>query len=653
MVEADALLESTSHGDGTRRAALLLGVVSVLVNLIFGVARAQSSWPYAVFMLAVLLAAIAMERRRPPWTEGHSLVVLVAAIVAIVAATSTHKQSLVAASPLMYLVAVSLLASLLGSTRLVLVTTGLCCVGLAWTAWHVPFAGEQVWRSLSNLLLLSAVRAGYAAAQFSAEKSLRAQASSLVRARRSELALTETINRLLFSDFRAPLDRIRVLLASAVGTPLDCASVEVETARMRDVLARGRTTVLRSDRGELGAFIDTSEAAIRGRAFSLTVVALLAGQTLALVRNLVLGGGPILLLVCWMAVILGVLVRYRRRPPSRAVLTAITVLSCVMQVVLVRHWGGRLDAPSLVVQPGIAYLVYALCGPALGVAHAGLAIVGLLGLLWINGPTSENVTAVLNLTLLTGFTVTSAWLYWRALRADIVGVESDSRAFAEATRHRLRLTATLFHDQANLLALLSMIGEDHTLFDEADRDQLLALVDRMLSLLDAVQRINEADDRVNADTLRGVSAGALFDGIALLFDDRLRKKGQRLLLEGDRGVSVHAIPAVVLDSVLSNLVSNAIKFTPKGGTIRVIAQPSAGQTDLTVRDQGPGFPPELRDQLKRAERLTSTAGTAGEQGHGYGLLLAADFARRMGGELRIGPSQGSGGEVTVRFPASA
>ena len=114
--------------------------------------------------------------------------------------------------------------------------------------------------------------------------------------------------------------------------------------------------------------------------------------------------------------------------------------------------------------------------------------------------------------------------------------------------------------------------------------------------------------------------------------------------------NVLTVPELLRDSILANLISNAIKFSPEGGTIAVTAKREGAQAQIVVRDQWPGFPRELIERLSMGQRVESTEGTSGETGLGLGLTLASEHMRRIGGELSLKTADEGGGEATVHVP---
>jgi two-component system phosphate regulon sensor histidine kinase PhoR len=106
-----------------------------------------------------------------------------------------------------------------------------------------------------------------------------------------------------------------------------------------------------------------------------------------------------------------------------------------------------------------------------------------------------------------------------------------------------------------------------------------------------------------------------------------------------------------LQSALSNLVSNAVRYTPSGGRIEVRVQElEGGRLELAVRDTGPGIAPEhlprITERFYRIDRSRSreTGGT------GLGLAIVKHVVQRHGGELRIDSTPGAGSTFTILLP---
>lgn len=91
--------------------------------------------------------------------------------------------------------------------------------------------------------------------------------------------------------------------------------------------------------------------------------------------------------------------------------------------------------------------------------------------------------------------------------------------------------------------------------------------------------------------------------------------------------------AALAYQALANLVSNALKFTPPGGSVTVDTFVSGNRLRLAVRDTGPGVPANERDQLFREAAKLSPRPTAGEESHGHGLAIVKDLVESQEGAV--------------------
>ena len=102
--------------------------------------------------------------------------------------------------------------------------------------------------------------------------------------------------------------------------------------------------------------------------------------------------------------------------------------------------------------------------------------------------------------------------------------------------------------------------------------------------------------------------------------------------------------------VLRNLISNAIKFTPENGLIRVYATSDELETKISIQDSGIGMSAETIERIS-AKQYYTTAGTAMEKGSGFGLMLCSDLVNRHGGKLIIESEPRKGSVFTITLPA--
>jgi len=113
----------------------------------------------------------------------------------------------------------------------------------------------------------------------------------------------------------------------------------------------------------------------------------------------------------------------------------------------------------------------------------------------------------------------------------------------------------------------------------------------------------------------------------------------------------------MLTTIVRNLISNAIKFTPKGGTVEIGVETRHGvslhgvsQHEIYIKDSGLGIKPEIQTKLFNISENTSTRGTENETGTGLGLILCKEFVEKHGGEIWVESEVGKGSKFIFTLP---
>jgi signal transduction histidine kinase len=106
----------------------------------------------------------------------------------------------------------------------------------------------------------------------------------------------------------------------------------------------------------------------------------------------------------------------------------------------------------------------------------------------------------------------------------------------------------------------------------------------------------------------------------------------------------------MITTVIRNLVSNAIKFTPRSGQVDVFADTKIGEVVLFVKDTGVGMEKKTINSLFDMERTASTRGTEDEPGTGFGLILCKEFVEKNKGALHIDSELGKGTTIQFTLP---
>ncbi|MRT93118.1 cache domain-containing protein [Ancylomarina sp. 16SWW S1-10-2] len=106
----------------------------------------------------------------------------------------------------------------------------------------------------------------------------------------------------------------------------------------------------------------------------------------------------------------------------------------------------------------------------------------------------------------------------------------------------------------------------------------------------------------------------------------------------------------MLTSVLRNLISNAIKFTPENGEIQIKTEELEKEIKISIKDTGVGMSQENIEKLFRTDAKVQTSGTSDEKGTGLGLLICKEFVDKHKGNIWVESELGNGSEFIMTFP---
>jgi signal transduction histidine kinase len=187
-----------------------------------------------------------------------------------------------------------------------------------------------------------------------------------------------------------------------------------------------------------------------------------------------------------------------------------------------------------------------------------------------------------------------------------------------------------------------------------EQDDYLARIERseryLLSLIQDVLSFARIEaGRIDLRT-EVVNAAAVLDEVSTLMVAQAESAGLELQVGScPPDLLMKADPERVRQVVL-NLLTNAIKFTPRGGTIRVSCEEDASHLLVRVQDTGIGIPPDKIDAIFEPFVQLDRSTQSGRAGAGLGLAISRDLARAMGGSLRVESELGQGSTFTFSLP---
>jgi len=238
------------------------------------------------------------------------------------------------------------------------------------------------------------------------------------------------------------------------------------------------------------------------------------------------------------------------------------------------------------------------------------------------------------------------------LLARLDGALDAQRAFIADAAHELRTPLTAVHLQAQLAERAGSDAERAAALTE-----LRAGLDRATRLLGQLLTLAREEPGVTDRALAPVDLAGLVRGVIAEHVAQAAMRCVDLGFVPETGGAqlppVHG-DAASLRTLASNLVDNALRYTPAGGRVDVAVAAADDAVLLSVRDTGPGLPPE--EHARVFDRFYRAPGTADVPGSGLGLAIVKSIVERHGAEVTLGPGLGGpagpGLAITVRFPAA-
>ncbi|TVQ65049.1 MAG: GHKL domain-containing protein [Balneolaceae bacterium] len=219
-----------------------------------------------------------------------------------------------------------------------------------------------------------------------------------------------------------------------------------------------------------------------------------------------------------------------------------------------------------------------------------------------------------------------------------------------------KMQRVLGHDLRNPLSgiigyleLLSM--PDGTQGNTDQKEIIEMLIDASkdtLSLLENLLSFSGSESSLNPN-FRKIAVKSLIRDTLNITEIQASQKNITVNQTGSTTASPEIDQNMML-SVLRNLISNAIKFSPNGSVITIDVQETDSDVMISVIDQGVGMSPEKVETLFNEELKSSQLGTMGEKGMGIGLQICRDFTEKHNGTLSVESSPGEGSTFTVVLP---
>jgi heavy metal sensor kinase len=241
----------------------------------------------------------------------------------------------------------------------------------------------------------------------------------------------------------------------------------------------------------------------------------------------------------------------------------------------------------------------------------------------------------------------------------LTAVINDTFARLESSFDQLRrFTADASHELRTPLAVVRGIGEaaiaerrSPAEYEEAI-GSMLEEIDRMTTLVDTLLRLSHGDAGTIRLSREPLDLGQLAREVAASLAILAEERSQSITFNVAEGV-VAPVDRLVLREALTNILDNAIKYSPSRSTIFVRVERLGDHALLAVADQGPGIPPQHRERIFHRFFRVEEARTRDRGGAGLGLAIAKWAVELHGGQIAVKERAGGGSEFQVRLPLHA
>jgi signal transduction histidine kinase len=225
-----------------------------------------------------------------------------------------------------------------------------------------------------------------------------------------------------------------------------------------------------------------------------------------------------------------------------------------------------------------------------------------------------------------------------------------------ASQHKSEFLASMSHELRT--PLNAVIGFSEVLLDrlfgELNDKQADYIADihtsgrHLLALINDILDLSKIEAGRMELQVGSVALREVLESSAALMRERATRQGIGLRLDVDPTTGVVEVDERKLKQVLFNLLTNALKFTDRGGHVAVTARGEADEVVVSVRDDGSGIAPA--DQARIFEEFEQAGGSGAQEGTGLGLTLSRRIVELHGGHLWVESAPGQGSTFTFNLP---
>ena len=229
-----------------------------------------------------------------------------------------------------------------------------------------------------------------------------------------------------------------------------------------------------------------------------------------------------------------------------------------------------------------------------------------------------------------------------AMAKELSGTETLRTDFIANVSHELKTPLAVMGNYATMLQRPGITEEERCEYAKAISEATRKLAQLITNIL----KLNKLENQQIFPQPKEFDLGEQLCECLLGFEDAWEAKGLEIETDLEDDVRIKSDPEL-LSLVWNNLISNAVKFTPDGGTIGLSLKTEGGSVVVQVRDTGCGMKPEVGQHI--FEKFYQGATSHATQGNGLGLALVKRVVDILNGEIGVQSVYGEGSTFTVKF----
>ena len=227
-----------------------------------------------------------------------------------------------------------------------------------------------------------------------------------------------------------------------------------------------------------------------------------------------------------------------------------------------------------------------------------------------------------------------------AMASELEKSEILKTDFISNVSHELKTPLTIIKSYAVLLGEEGLDAETRKKYAVA----LAQASARLSDLITNILKLNKLENQGLRPEYEEIDLASSLGESVLQFEEIFEEKGVELLCDFEDGVRIYSASAY-LEIVWNNLISNAVKFTDKGGRVEVSVKKSGENAVVTVRDTGCGISPQTGARI--FEKFYQGETSRAKEGNGLGLALVKRVIDLIGGKISVKSEEGKGSTFTV------